>query len=139
MFKDIHNKYHFTKRFPGALGKQLKPIFLGRKERRNGQRRGNHPHTLGNALPAYGLLPSLPGSRPGVTRVAARGEGCTLAHCLPTASLWSMRSRWPRLPEHTSDTGPASSCQQGNLLFILWQGKATEEGGRPSFSRCQGS
>lgn len=48
---------------------------------------GNHPHTLGNELPACGLRPSLPGSRPRVTRAAERDAGCTLAHCLPTAAV----------------------------------------------------
>lgn len=113
----------------------MKPIFLGRKERRNSQMRGNHPHTLANNLPDSELLPSLLGSRPRVTNVTAVGAGCTLAHCLSTAQCNEKQMAMipcahcvsPHTPQRQGLLRAASEA----ICFSFYrQRKATEEGGR---------
>lgn len=80
VLKHTYNKYRFWRRLPGVLRKQLKPIFLGRKERRNVQRRGNHPHTLGNELRASGAA-GWRRATPQSASQQARGHRCGGAGC----------------------------------------------------------
>lgn len=139
MLKHTYNKYCFFKRLPGVLRKQLKAIFLGRKERRNGQMRGNHPHTLGKQIPASGATPQ-------PARQQARGHRCGRSggrlHTGPLCSMAaprSMRSRWPRRPRtlcfpssHTSDAaGFEPPARQSAFHFIGREKLQRKEGGRP--------
>ena len=112
LHQNTHTKYHFI-RLPEVLGKQPKPIFLGRKERRNSPMRWNHPHTLGNALPARPVGQRRAPPQPARQQDQGHGCGCSGGCGLHTGPLsnqappWSMRSRWLFPSSHTSDAGPA--------------------------------
>lgn len=121
-----HSAYHITKRSPGGLGKQLKPIFLGRKERRKWPNEGEPPPHSRKQAPSLWAAPQPPGQQ-------AQGHQCGCSGCgLHTGPLSAHGSAavnekqmatvpciFCACPSHTSAAGPASSRQRDNLLFIL--------------------
>ena len=107
--------------------------------------RRNHPHTLGNMLPAWPVgqrrAPPQPArSRPGVTAAAAPMDaGCTLALCLTRLLYGQWEADGPSLPHTPQMLGLPEPPGQSAFHFISRGKLQRKEGGWLQFSGCQGS
>lgn len=134
----------FRRRLLGVLGKQLKAIFLGRKQRRKGPNGGKEPppHSRKQAPSLWACAVVEEGHSPAhqaagrYSTVAAQSR-LTLPHCLTTTPRVNEKQMAGCISVCTSDAGPPRSSRPGNLLFIS-QAEKSQRGRREADHHFQG-